>query len=80
VTFTATVTAAVGTPDGTVTFRDGSCPDQGSDLSGAVTLTGGQAQFTTGALSGGSTTTVFGCYGGSTNYLSASGSVDQIVN
>ena len=80
VTFTATVTAAVGTPDGTVTFRDGSCPDQGSDLSGAVTLTGGQAQFATAGLPGAATTTVFACYGGSTNYLSSSGSVDQVVN
>jgi hypothetical protein len=80
VIFTATVSAAVGTPDGAVTFRDGSCPDQGSDLSGAVTLTGGQAQFTTGALPGGITTTVFACYGGSANYLGSTGSIDQVVN
>lgn len=80
VTFTATVAAAVPTPDGAVTFRDGSCPDQGNDLSGAVTLSSGQAQFTTAALPGGATTTVFACYGGSANYLGSAGSIDQVVN
>ncbi len=79
VTFTAAVTASVGTPDGTVTFRAGDCA-QGTDLSGQVGLTGGQAQFTTGALPGGSTTTVTACYSGSTNYLPSSDSVDQVVN
>jgi len=43
-------------------------------------LTGGQAQFATAGLPGAATTTVFACYGGSTNYLSSSGSVDQVVN
>jgi hypothetical protein len=80
VTFTATVSAAVGTPDGTVDFRSGSC--SGTDLSGGpVTLSNGQAPFTTASLpGGGTTTTVVGCYSGSTNYQASSGSVNQLVN
>jgi len=45
VTFTATVTAAAGTPTGTVTFNDGSA------VLKTVTLGGGKAIYTTSALS-----------------------------
>jgi hypothetical protein len=79
-TFTATVSAAVGTPTGTVTFNNGSCG--GGDLAGGPQpLVSGQASFSTSALPGGATTTtIFACYDGDANDLISSGSVDQTVN
>ena len=71
VTFTATVVAAapgVGTPTGTVTFKDG-----GTSL-GTGTLTGGVATFaTTTALSLGPHS-ITASYGGDTNFLISSSS------
>jgi hypothetical protein len=44
-------------------------------------LSNGQAQFSTSSLpGGGTTTTVVGCYSGSTNFQTSSGSVNQLVN
>ena len=48
VSFTATVTSGSGTPSGTVQFRDGV-----TNLGAPVTLTAGQATFTTTALGAG---------------------------
>jgi hypothetical protein len=80
VTFTAAVSAAAGTPTGTVTFNNGSCG--GADLAGGPQpLVSGQASFSTSSLPGGGTvTTVFACYGGDGNDLTSSGSVNQTVN
>jgi hypothetical protein len=80
VTFTATVSAAVSTPTGTVTFNNGSCG--GADLAGGPQpLVSGQASFSTSSLPGGGTTTVvFACYGGDANDLTSNGSVSQVVN
>jgi hypothetical protein len=79
-TFTATVSAVVGTPTGAVTFNNGSCG--GADLAGGPQpLASGQASFSTSSLpGGGTTTTIFACYGGDANDLTSSGSVDQTVN
>src|SRR5262249_61585512 len=59
VTFTATVSANApgsGTPQGTVTFLDGSVP------LATVPLSGGTVSFTTAALSGGTNHTITAAY------------------
>jgi hypothetical protein len=61
VTFTATVSAAVGTPVGNVTFK------RGITALGTVALSGGVATFSTSTLPAGSNL-ITARYGGSTNY------------
>jgi Bacterial Ig-like domain (group 3)/Purple acid Phosphatase, N-terminal domain len=74
VTFTATVTAAAGTPTGTVTFNDGSA------VLGTGTLSGGKATCTTKSLSVGSHP-ITASYGGDPNNdVSTSSVVVQVVN
>jgi len=65
VTFTATVTAASGTPTGTITFKNGSM------TLGTEMLSGGTASFVTSTLPSGSNS-IKASYGGSTNYLASS--------
>jgi hypothetical protein len=72
VTFTAVVSSTIGTPDGTVTFKNG------SSVLGTVALSGGQAAYATSTLNGG-TFTINAVYSGSTEYAASSGSVAQIV-
>jgi hypothetical protein len=72
VTFTAVVNSTIGTPDGTVTFKNG------SSVLGTVALSGGQAAYATSTLNGG-TFTINAVYSGSTEYAASSGSVAQIV-
>ena len=74
VTFTATVSAASGTPTGTVTFKDG------ATTLGTGTLAGGVATFATSTLAiGGHTITAV--YGGDTNFTgSTSPGLTQTVN
>ena len=74
VTFTATVTAAAGTPTGTVTFSDG------STVLGTGTLSGGKATYTTSALSVGSHPITASYSGDATNDVSTSNLVVQVVN
>ena len=73
-TFTATVSAASGTPTGTVTFKDG------ATTLGTGTLSGGVATFATSSLAiGGHTVTAV--YGGDTNFTgSTSPGLTQTVN
>jgi hypothetical protein len=74
VTFTATVTAAGGTPAGTVTFADG-----GATI-GSATLSGGVATFAVSTLAIGSHT-ITASYVGSTTFApSTSPSLAQTVN
>ena len=74
VTFTATVTASLGTPTGTVTFNDGGTPI------GTGTLSGGVATFTTSALSAG-THSITASYAGNANFTaSVSTALSQAVN
>jgi ELWxxDGT repeat protein len=78
VTFTASlavVSPGVGTPTGTVDFKDGS-----TDLTpGGVSLTGSQATFTTAALAAAShTITAF--YSGSSSFSGSQGTDFQGVN
>jgi uncharacterized repeat protein (TIGR01451 family) len=75
VTFTATVASqGAGTPDGTVTFFDGSTP-----ISGPVALVNGVATFTTSALSAGSHP-ITAVYSGSPDFVtSTSNVVTQVV-
>ncbi|MGE5644792.1 MAG: DUF4082 domain-containing protein [Acidobacteriota bacterium] len=74
VTFTAVVTAASGTPTGSVQFRDG-----GSVL-GTVALSGGRASFGTTTLSAGSHT-ITAVYSGDSTYTgSTSNALAQTVN
>ena len=68
VTFTATVTAASGTPTGTVTFK------KGSTTLGTATLSGGMATFATSTLPSGSNS-IKASYGESTDYLTSSSAV-----
>jgi hypothetical protein len=67
VTFTATVSGAQSglTPTGTVTFKDGATVIGSGSLNG-----GGQATFSTSALSGGSHS-ITAVYGGDTNFTGA---------
>jgi hypothetical protein len=67
VTLTATVSSAVGSPTGTVTFLDGATP------LGMGTLTGGVATLTTSGLTVGSHT-ITAVYGGDGNFVSATSS------
>jgi Big-like domain-containing protein len=62
VTFTATVTAASGTPAGNVTFKDG-----GTTLGSSVLNVSDVAIFSTSALAGGSHS-ITAVYGGSASY------------
>jgi len=72
VTFTATVTAAAGTPTGVVKFK------RGTVLLGTVTLSGGVATFSTSTLPRGNEL-ITATYGGATNWLGSSGSMTQVV-
>jgi Bacterial Ig-like domain (group 3)/Galactose oxidase, central domain len=76
VTFTATVSPVPGsaTPTGTVSFKDGAV------TLGARTLSGGQASFTTAALSVGSHS-ITAVYGGDSSFAgSTSPALIQVVN
>jgi hypothetical protein len=72
VTFTATVSAAAGTPGGTVSFLDNGY------VIGSAPLTGGKATFLT-ALLGVGTHNITAVYGGDTNDLGSHGSTVQTV-
>src|SRR5207244_4140213 len=78
VTFTATVSAVApgaGTPSGTVDFKDGV-----ATLASGVALSGGQATFTTSALSV-ATHSITVVYGGDGNFnTSTSSALSQVVN
>jgi len=67
------VSQTSGTPTGTVTFK------HGATTLGSASLAGGKASITTAALPGG-VNAVTATYGGSTNYLSSAGAVNQTVN
>ena len=75
VTFTATVSAAVGgAPTGTVTFRDG------ATVLGAGALSGGHAVFTTNALLAGSHSITASYSGGGNDLASSSPTLLETVN
>ncbi len=72
-TFTALVTSTTGIPAGTVTFLDG------SNVLGAVTLSGtGSAVFSTSTLGLG-THSITASYPGSSNYSGSTSAADQYV-
>ena len=74
VTFTASVTSASGSPTGNVQFKDG------ETTIATVSLSSGQAAFTTSSLNAGSHS-ITAHYGGDASYLpSASDAVSQTVN
>src|SRR5439155_1865075 len=74
VTFTATVSGSIGTPTGTVTFKDGTAALATNALSS------GQATFTTAALSGGSHS-ITAVYNGDSVYNSStSAALTQTIN
>lgn len=72
VTFTAIVSSTAGTPDSTVTFKNG------STVLETVALSGGQATFAVSTLNGG-THTIKAVYNGSSEYGPSSASVFQVV-
>jgi hypothetical protein len=72
VTFTATITATAGSPDGTLTFKNGSA------VLGTVAVSGGQAQFSVATLAAG-THTITALYNGGSAYAGSSGTLQQIV-
>jgi hypothetical protein len=78
VTFTATVSPVgiLGTPTGTIIFKDG-----GSPISSAIALNGaGQASFAIATLTGG-THNITAAYSGDSNYnLATSNTIPQLVN
>jgi len=67
ITFTATVTSAIGTPTGTVIFMDGSTP------LGTGTIASGVAAFTTSTLAVGAHT-ITAVYSGDANFITATSS------
>ena len=69
VTFTATVASSGGTPDGSVQFSI-----DGNNVGSAVTLVGGQAQFTTSTLTLGNHG-VQATYSGSSGFLGSNGAL-----
>src|SRR5688500_19660299 len=75
VTFTATVTAASGTPTGTVTFVDTTT----ATMLGTVSLLAGQASFTTSSLAFGSHS-ILATYNPDPGFATSSGTVIQLVN
>ena len=72
VTFTAVIASSAGTPDGTVTFKNG------SPTLGTVAVSGGQATLAVSTLTGGAHT-INAVYSGSGEYAGSSGSVAQVV-
>ena len=75
VTFTATVSGAIGPPTGTVTFKEGATTLGTGTLNGA-----GVATYTTSALTV-ATHAITAVYGGDTNFTtSTSSAVSQVVN
>ena len=72
IVFTATVTSTAGTPDGTVTFKNGT---QGL---GTVTLSGGQAQLSVTTIDAGART-IKATYNGSSVYATSQNSLQQVV-
>ena len=73
VTFTVIVSASSGTPDGTVTVKNG------ETVLGSCTLLSGSCTYTTALLPLGSAT-LTALYGGSASYLASSGTFSQTVN
>ena len=73
VTFTATVTSPAGTPTGTVTFSDGA-----TTLGTGTINASGVATYSTSSLSTASHT-IAATYGGTTNFGTSSGTVNQTV-
>ncbi|MBV5332850.1 Ig-like domain repeat protein, partial [bacterium] len=71
--FTATVSAASGTPTGSVTFKDG------ATTLGSTALTNGVATYTTAALTFG-THSIVVAYPGDANFGSSGSSLTQGVN
>jgi hypothetical protein len=76
VTFTAVVTTTVAfaSPTGNVQFQD-----DGTNLGGPVTLSGGSASIATSSLTTGSHS-IAAFYLGDTNHIGSTGSVSQTVN
>ncbi len=72
--FTATVTSPGGTPDGTVTFLDGT-----TALGPPVELSAGTTSITISTLSSGQHS-ITASYSGSSNFSTSSGSLTQNVN
>ena len=73
-TFTATVSASVSTPTGTVTFQDGSVI-----LGSGTVNAAGQATFTTAALAA-SSHNITATYSGDANFGSGFGNLNEAVN
>jgi len=73
VAFTATVSSAAGTPDGTVEYLDGSL------LLGSESLVAGVAQFATSSLTAGDHQ-ITALYDGDTAFVSSSAVLTQTVN
>ena len=72
VIFTATVSSAAGTPDGTVTFKNG------TQALGTVTLSGGQAQLSVNTIDVGAHT-IKAIYNGSSEFATSQNSLQQVV-
>lgn len=78
VTFSATVSAASGSPTGTVNFRSDGTTISGCGVS---TLVAGQATCITASLAGG-THTITAVYSGDSNFATSTGTLtpDQVIN
>ena len=74
IAFVSAVVPAAGTPTGNVTFKEGA-----TVLASNVTLSGGQASFSTTSLSVGSHT-ITAVYSGDANFLTSNSSRTDVVN
>lgn len=77
-TFTATVSSVAGTPDGSVTFRDGGTCGGGGTVLATQTLSSGKASIGIDTLAV-ATHSILACYSGSAGFASSSGAVSEVV-
>lgn len=78
-TFTATVSSGAGTPDGSVTFRDGGTCGGGGTVLDTETLASGKATSIGISTLAVATHSILTCYSGSTGFAPSSGTVSQAV-
>lgn len=78
-TFTATVSSGAGTPDGSVTFRDGGTCGGGGPVLDTETLASGKATSIGISTLAVATHSILACYSGSAGFTSSSGTVSEVV-
>jgi hypothetical protein len=78
-TFAATVSSGAGTPDGSVTFRDGGTCGGGGTVLDTETLVSGKATSIGISTLAVATHSILACYSGSAGFMPSSGTVSEVV-